>query len=64
MLWFVLMLMPCGPPALTLVSLADVSGGSEGGKDVLAKFLTLCYALSPLITFAVVGSLKASEALK
>jgi hypothetical protein len=63
MLWFVLMLMPTGPPATKLVALADVSGTGEEEKMAIAKFLTLSYAASPIICLAVVGSLKATLAI-
>jgi hypothetical protein len=62
-LWFVMMLMPTGPPATKLVALADVSGADEAEKMSIAKFLTISYAISPLICLAVVGSLKASLAI-
>lgn len=58
------MLMPTGPPATKLVSLADVSGAAEEEKMSIAKFLTLCYAISPVICIAVVGSLKATLLIK
>lgn len=61
-LWFAMMLMPTGPPAMKLTALADVNGSNEEEKLSIAKFLTIAYAVSPLIAFAVVGSLKASEA--
>ncbi|KAL9078244.1 MAG: hypothetical protein Q9157_002824 [Trypethelium eluteriae] len=61
-LWFAMMLMPTGPPALKLAALADVNGSDEKEKMSVAKFLTISYILSPLICFAVVGSLRASEA--
>ncbi|CAD6446571.1 85924cf5-6cb7-48cf-93ff-e709b0871438 [Sclerotinia trifoliorum] len=63
-LWFVLMLMPTGPPATKLTALADVSGADEEEKMAIAKFITVAYAVSPLICFAVVGSLKACLAAK
>ncbi|PQE06428.1 membrane transporter protein [Rutstroemia sp. NJR-2017a WRK4] len=62
-LWFVLMLLPTGPPATKLTSLADVSGAGEEEKMSIAKFVTATYAVSPVICFAVVGSLKACEAI-
>ncbi|KAF2145493.1 uncharacterized protein K452DRAFT_264565 [Aplosporella prunicola CBS 121167] len=61
-LWFAMMLMPAGPPAMKLTALADVNGSGEQEKMSIAKFLTLSYLVSPLICFSVVGSLKASEA--
>jgi len=63
MLWLILMLMPNGPPATKLVALADISGADEDEKMSIAKFLTVSYAVSPVICFAVVGSLKASLAV-
>jgi len=62
-LWFALMLMPTGPSAMKLTAMADVSGAPEGEQLSIAKFLTASYIFSPMIAFAVVGSIKASEAL-
>ncbi|KAK3700951.1 hypothetical protein LTR37_015657 [Vermiconidia calcicola] len=62
-LWFAMMLMPAGPPALLLTALADLAGAEEEEKMSIAKFLTIEYALSPLIFLSVVGSLKATEAI-
>ena len=41
-LWFAMMLMPTGPPAMKLTALADVSGSSEEEKMSIAKFLSVC----------------------
>lgn len=41
MLWFCLMLMPTGPPAMKLTALADVNGSKESEKMAIAKFLTV-----------------------
>lgn len=79
MLWFSMMLMPTGPPALGLIALADVADDSEDNKMSIAKFLVvghcyhflsglsaddeqIAYAISPVMTFVVVGALKASLA--
>lgn len=62
MLWFSMMLMPTGPPAMILVALSDVNGSPEMEKMAIAKFLTVMYGITPFICFAVVGSLKATEA--
>ncbi|KAL1605219.1 hypothetical protein SLS60_004763 [Paraconiothyrium brasiliense] len=62
MLWFAMMLMSSGPSAMILVALTDVTKSPEEEKMVIAKFLTISYAITPLICFAVVGSLKATEA--
>ena len=40
-LWFAMMLMPTGPPAMKLTALADVSGSSEEEKMSIAKFLSV-----------------------
>ncbi|UPX21087.1 uncharacterized protein EKO05_0011291 [Ascochyta rabiei] len=61
MLWFSMMLMPTGPPAMILVALSDVTRAPEKMKMTIAKVLTMSYAVTPLISFAVVGSLKAIE---
>jgi predicted permease len=40
-LWFCLMLLATGPPALILLPLADVTGSDEHDKMSIAKFLTV-----------------------
>ena len=61
-LWSVLMLMLTCPLATELAALADVSGADEDEKMSIVKFVTISNMLSPVICFAVVGSLKASLA--
>jgi len=61
MLWFVLMLMPTGPK---LCALADVSGADDEERMSIVKVVAISYAMSPVICFAVVGSLKASLSIK
>lgn len=46
-LWFTMMLMPTGPPAMKLTALADVSGSNESEKMSIAKFLCVS-STSPL----------------
>jgi auxin efflux carrier family protein len=53
-----------GPPATKLTALADVGGTDEDEKMSITKFITISYAVSLIICFAVVGSLKASLAIK
>ncbi|MCJ1321485.1 hypothetical protein MMC15_006830, partial [Xylographa vitiligo] len=43
-LWFALMLMPTGPPAMKLLALADVNDTPEKEKLSIAKLLTIVYA--------------------
>ena len=43
MLWFTMMLMPIGPSAMKLTSLADVNGSNENEKMSIAKFLCVRY---------------------
>lgn len=57
-LWFVMCLMPCGPPAMKLVPMADVSGTDEAVKMSVAKLLTGMYGVSPVLSFVVVAALK------
>lgn len=52
-LWFAMMLMPTGPPAMKLTALADVSGSNENEKMSIAKFLCVgnlqCMAYGSLL---------------
>lgn len=43
MLWFTMMLIPTGPPALKLTALADMNGSSENEKMSIAKFLSVSF---------------------
>ncbi|KAK4211465.1 auxin efflux carrier [Rhypophila decipiens] len=63
-LWFAMMMMPAGPPAMRLLALADVNNAGEAVKMSVARFLTILYGLTPLIAFTVVGALKAAESAK
>ncbi|KAJ5731624.1 uncharacterized protein N7483_006132 [Penicillium malachiteum] len=63
MLWFSMMLMPAGPPALVILGLAELAQASEGEKMAIAKSLTIMYALSPVVCFTITGALKAVEAV-
>ncbi|KAH7233202.1 auxin efflux carrier [Fusarium tricinctum] len=58
-LWFTMMLMPAGPPAMKLVAMAEMDDADENDKMSIARVLMTCYAVSPLLSFAVVASLKA-----
>ena len=40
-LWFAMMLMPTGPPAIKLVAMADVTGASEDEKMSISKLLVV-----------------------
>lgn len=62
MLWFTMMLMPTGPPAMKLTAMAEVNGADAEEKMAISKILAITYAITPLICFAVVGALKASQA--
>jgi hypothetical protein len=52
-LWFAMMLMPTGPPALSITAMADVSGADEEQKLSIAKFLTV--SLSFPVSFFLAG---------
>lgn len=62
MLWFTLMLMPTGPPAMKLITMIQVSDASDEDEFKVAKLLTISYLISPVLAFTVVGSLRASQA--
>ncbi|OTA64514.1 hypothetical protein K449DRAFT_392582 [Hypoxylon sp. EC38] len=64
MLWWALMMMPIGPTAMKVLALADVSGTNQTIRMSIAKFLTLSYIISPIVSFAVVGALEAAKAAK
>ena len=40
-LWFAMMVMPVGPPAMRILALADVSHMGEAVKMSIARFLTV-----------------------
>jgi hypothetical protein len=42
-LWFTMMLMPTGPPALSITAMADVAGAAEEERLSIAKFLTVSF---------------------
>jgi auxin efflux carrier family protein len=44
MLWFTMMLMPTGPPAMKLITMVQVSGADEKDEHKIAKILTVRYA--------------------
>ncbi|KAK3942568.1 hypothetical protein QBC46DRAFT_457528 [Diplogelasinospora grovesii] len=60
-LWFTMMLMPTGPSAMKLTSLADVSEADDEEKMAISKFLSLSYAISPLTSFTIVAAIKACD---
>lgn len=61
-LWFAMMLMPTGPPALKIISMVQVSDASVDDERSIAKILTVSYIISPVLAVVVVGALHASEA--
>jgi len=42
-LWFTMMLMPAGPPAMKLIAMADVNDADEMDKMAIAKLLTVSW---------------------
>ncbi|KAF1982914.1 auxin efflux carrier [Aulographum hederae CBS 113979] len=62
MLWFTLMLMPTGPPAMKLITMVQVSDADEEDEHKIAKILTISYIISPILALTVVGAMKASQA--
>ncbi|KAL8965806.1 MAG: hypothetical protein Q9183_003678 [Haloplaca sp. 2 TL-2023] len=57
-----MMLMPTGPPAMAVQSVAECNDCDDEEKMAISKFLIVAYTVSPILCFTVVGSLKASEA--
>jgi predicted permease len=62
MLWFAMMLMPTGPPAMKLITMVQVSDAGPEDERRIAKILTIAYIFSPVLAFTVVGALRASQA--
>jgi nitrate reductase NapE component len=62
MLWFAMMLMPTGPPAMKLITMVQVSDAGPEDERRIAKILTIAYVFSPVLAFTVVGALRASQA--
>ena len=62
MLWFTMMLMPTGPPAMKLITMVQVSDAGVEDEQRMAKILTISYIVSPILAFTVVGALHASKA--
>ena len=62
MLWFSMMLMPTGPPAMKLITMVQVAGTGNEDEQRIAKILTISYVVSPILAFTVVGSMLASKA--
>lgn len=62
MLWFAMMLMPTGPPAMKLITMVQVSDAGIEDERKIAKILTISYIISPILAVVVVGALYASEA--
>ncbi|EKM77880.1 hypothetical protein AGABI1DRAFT_60805 [Agaricus bisporus var. burnettii JB137-S8] len=61
-LWWSMMLMPIGPPALVLVVLQEVTGVEQRGKMMMARVLAYNYLATPLMAFAIVLALRTTEA--
>lgn len=61
-LWFAMMLMPTGPPAMKLITMVQVSDAGPDDERRIAKILTIAYIFSPVLAFTVVGALRASQA--
>ncbi|CAO2650186.1 Nn.00g014780.m01.CDS01 [Neocucurbitaria sp. VM-36] len=62
MLWFAMMLMPTGPPAMKLITMVQVSDAGVDDERRIAKILTVSYIISPILAITVVGALRASQA--
>ncbi|KAG8856613.1 hypothetical protein FRB96_006373 [Tulasnella sp. 330] len=63
-LWFAMMIMPIGPPAMLLSTVLEVTGAPERDQIAIAKVLAILYSVTPVICITVVAALKAAEAAK
>ncbi|KAL2129129.1 hypothetical protein VTI74DRAFT_8191 [Chaetomium olivicolor] len=61
-LWFCLMIMPCGPSAMKLITLVQVAQGSKDEEAHISRLLTISYIISPILSLTIAGSLLASQA--
>ncbi|KAF1950456.1 hypothetical protein CC80DRAFT_227280 [Byssothecium circinans] len=61
MLWFTMMLMPTGPPAMKLITMIQVSDAGDDDERAIAKILTISYIVSPVLAFTVVGALRVCQ---
>ncbi|KAA8913486.1 auxin efflux carrier [Sphaerosporella brunnea] len=61
MLWWSMMLMPVGPPAMIISSLVEVAGVGQTGKMMVARTLSYAYTVSPIMFLPVVAATKACE---
>ncbi|KAJ9118171.1 hypothetical protein QFC22_004075 [Naganishia vaughanmartiniae] len=57
MLDFILILIPIGPPALTLAAIVEMSDASEATHAAVAQTILISYALTPFISLSVSAAL-------
>ncbi|KAJ9099766.1 hypothetical protein QFC21_003764 [Naganishia friedmannii] len=57
MLDFILILIPIGPPALTLAAIVEMSDASEATHVAVAQTILISYALTPFISLSVSAAL-------
>lgn len=60
-LWWCMILIPIGPPAMTLSTLVDVINVGQAGKNMLARTLAFMYAVTPIMSLSVVVALRVCE---
>ncbi|KAJ3567529.1 hypothetical protein NP233_g6302 [Leucocoprinus birnbaumii] len=58
-MWWCMILIPVGPPAMTLSTLVDVINVGESDKNMVARTLAFMYGVTPVMSLAVVAALKA-----
>ncbi|KAF3035315.1 hypothetical protein E8E12_004640 [Didymella heteroderae] len=61
MLWFAMMLMPTGPPAMKLITMVQVSDAGIEDERKISKILTISYILSPILSVVVVVALRSNS---
>ncbi|KAF5359233.1 hypothetical protein D9756_002863 [Leucocoprinus leucothites] len=60
-MWWCMIIMPIGPPAMTLSTLVDIINVGEGGRNMVARTLAFMYGVTPVMSLSVVVALRACE---
>lgn len=61
LIWWCMILIPIGPPAMILSTLMEVVNVKQREKLMVARTLAFMYSITPVISFAVVAALKVCE---
>lgn len=64
MLNFVLMILPAGPPAITLAAVAEIAGVPQSQVSAISRMLVYLYAIAPLVAPTVAVALSVAYTIK